>query len=177
MKALFFSALLSVGVVTSLIAQTIDSKTSYITFEVNNIGKTVEGRMEQVEGTVQLDPRSLETASFEATVSPNTVHTGSNGRDKHLQKDDFFAVEEYPNIQLRSTAITKTTAGYEAKGLLTIKDIVLEVTIPFTVKEENGRQILEGNFEVLRKDYGLASNMGKMLIGLEVQVFIHAEVL
>lgn len=177
MKKAIFASLISLLMLGSTQAQTIDSKNSYIQFEVKNMGKTVEGTMKNMEGTVQFNPQDLSNSSFEATVAPSTVETGSKGRDKHLQKEDYFGVEEYGTIQMTSQSIQKTAQGYEAKATLTIKDIQTEVTVPFVVKEEADRQILEGNLEVMRKDYGLGEDMGKMMIGLEVQVKIYAEVL
>lgn len=165
------------GLWASTQAQTIDTKNSYVIFEIKNMGKTVEGKIEKMEGTVQLDPQNLAAASFEATVAPSTINTKSKGRDKHLQKEDFFGVATYSTIKMVSKEIKKTEAGYEAVALLTIRDVETEVVIPFTVEEKDGRQVLEGNLAVLRKNYGLGSDMGKMMIGLEVQVMIHAEVM
>jgi len=71
-------------------AQTIDSKTSKVKFEVSNMGKTVEGILLNLSGTINFDAENLEASSFEATVDPSTINTKSKGRDKHLQKDDFF---------------------------------------------------------------------------------------
>ncbi len=177
MKKSILLGLCCLGLWSSVRAQTIDTKNSYVTFEVKNMGKTIEGKMEKMEGTVQLDPTTLATASFEATVAPSTVNTKSKGRDKHLKKDDFFGVTTYNVIKMVSKEIKKTETGYEAVALLTIREVETEVLIPFTVEEKEGRQVLEGTLEVLRKDYGLGSGMGKMMIGLEVQVTIHAEVI
>ncbi len=158
-----------VGFLCAVQAQTIDPKTSHIKFEIGSVGGQVEGSMQGVEGTVQLN-------QFAATVSASTVNTNSKGRDKHLQKDDFFGVAQYPDIKLTSNSITKTEQGYEAQAALTIKDVTTDVVIPFTVEQQGERQILNGTLDLQRKDYDLGANTGKLMIGLDVRVFIHAEV-
>jgi polyisoprenoid-binding protein YceI len=153
-------------------AQTIDSKTSKVKFEVSNMGKTVEGTLLNLNGTVNFDAENLETSSFEATIDPSTVNTKSKGRDKHLQKDDFFGVAIYPTVKVSSNKITKTETGYEAEATLTIRDVELTVKIPFTIEEEEGLQHLMGIFTIERKEYGLGETMSAGSIGLEVTVHI-----
>jgi cytochrome b561 len=153
-------------------AQTIDNKASEVKFEVSNMGKTVEGTLLNLSGMVNFDAENLEASSFEATVDPSTVNTESKGRDKHLQKDDFFGVVTYPTIKVSTNKITKTETGYEAEATLTIRDVEMAVTIPFTVEEEKGQQHLMGTFMIQRKEYGLGEKMGAGSIGLEVTVHI-----
>jgi polyisoprenoid-binding protein YceI len=136
------------------------------------MGKTVKGTLSKLEGTVNFDAENLETSKFEAMVDPSTVETKSKGRDKHLQKDDFFGVTTYPTVKLSSTKITKTETGYEAEATLTIRDVSTPVTIPFTIEKENNQQHLIGTFMIERKKYGLGEKMGAGSIGLEVSVHI-----
>ncbi|WP_052594079.1 YceI family protein [Aureispira sp. CCB-QB1] len=156
----------------SNIAQIIDTKASKIEFEVSNMGKIVKGTMLNLKGTVNFDANNLEASSFEATADPATVNTESKGRDKHLQKDDFFGVATYPTVKISSDKISKTEEGYEAEATLTIRDISTKITIPFTVEEKENRQHLTGTFTIQRKEYGLGEKMGAGSIGLDVTVYI-----
>ncbi|MBL4651088.1 MAG: YceI family protein [Aureispira sp.] len=153
-------------------AQTIDSKTSKVKFEVSNMGKTVEGILLNLSGTINFDAENLEASSFEATVDPSTINTKSKGRDKHLQKDDFFGVAIYPTVKVSTNKITKGETGYEAEATLTIRDVEMTVKIPFTVEEKEGQQHLVGTFLIQRKEYGLGEKMSAGSIGLEVTVYI-----
>lgn len=156
----------------AIFAQTIDSKNSIVKFEVSNMGRNVKGTLSNLEGTVNFDAENLEASSFKATVDPSTVKTKSKGRDKHLQKDDFFGVATYPTVTVSADKITKTETGYEAKGTLTIRDVSTPVTIPFTVENEKDKQHLMGTFVIKRKKYDLGKKMGAGAIGLEVTVHI-----
>lgn len=153
-------------------AQKIDTEASKIEFEVSNMGKIVKGTLLNLKGTVNFDANNLDASSFDATVDPATVDTKSKGRDKHLQKDDFFGVATYPTVKVRSNKITKTETGYEAAATLTIRDISTDLTIPFTIEKEGEQQHLMGTFLIQRKEYGLGDKMGAGSIGLEVTVHI-----
>lgn len=177
MKKILLLSLSSLFWLSTLQAQDIDTDNSYVRFTVRSLGKEVEGKMKNLQGTVQLDPNNLAAANFSATVDPSTVETGAKGRDKHLQENEYFGVEEYGVLKMVSKEIKKTATGYEAIALLTIKEVETEIVIPFVMEQQADRQILKGNIELLRKDYNLGSSIGKMLIGLEVQVDLYAEVL
>jgi polyisoprenoid-binding protein YceI len=169
-KLLLFALALCFAQIT--FAQKIDTKVSKVTFEVSNMGKIVKGTMLNLVGTVNFDADNLETSSFEATIDPSTVDTESKGRDKHLQKDDFFGVATFPVVKVSSDKLTKTETGYEAAATLTIRDVSTPITIPFTVEEQEGQQHLIGTLMIERKKYALGEKMGAGSIGLEVKVDI-----
>jgi polyisoprenoid-binding protein YceI len=170
-QLLLFAIVLCFSQIT--FAQKVDSEASKVEFEVSNMGKTVKGMLLNLKGTVNFAASSLETSNFEVTVDPSTVNTEDKGRDKHLQKDDFFGVATFPTIKVSSEKITKTETGYEAEATLTIRDVSTPITIPFTVEEDGGQQHLNGTFMIERKKYGLGEKMSPGSIGLEVKVGIH----
>ena len=140
------------------------------------MGKTVEGTLLNVKGNVHLDDGNLGGSSFEATVDPKTINTGSKGRDKHLHKDDFFGVATFPVLKMASKSITKTDKGYEAAATLTIRDVSMDVVIPFTAERKDNQLHMNGTLTVQRKDFQLGEKMGEGSIGLEVKVFIEVVV-
>lgn len=170
--------ILIVGLVLSQVAfaQKINSQKSKIEFEVNNMGKVVNGTILNLKGLVNFDKNNLGASGFNATVAPSTIRTGSRGRDKHLQKNDFFGVAVFPEIKMVGKSLKKTETGYEALATLTIRDISKEVMIPFSVIEGKEQLTLTGNFSLKRKDYQLGEKVGKDSIGLEVTVQIYCVV-
>ncbi len=157
-------------------AQKINVKESKVSFEVMNRGKVVQGTILNVKGEVVIDETSLGDSHFSATVDPKTIDTGIEGRDEHLQKDDFFEVASFPEIKMVSKSIAKTDAGYEATATLTIKDVSVEVTLPFTITTKDGKQTLEGKFSVNRNDYKLGEGMSERSIGFDIAVTINCVV-
>jgi polyisoprenoid-binding protein YceI len=70
------------------------------------IGSKVRGHFSDFSGTVTIaDP--VEQSSVVAEASVATVDTGQEQRDAHLRSGDFFDVEQYPTITLRSTGLTR----------------------------------------------------------------------
>ena len=155
-----------------IFAQKIDSEASVVEFEVSNLGRKVQGTLSKLEGTVNFNAENLKESNFEANLDPSSVKTKSSARDKHLRKDDFFGVEQFPLITIKSNQIAKTETGYEAKVTLTIRDISTALTLPFTVEQEGEKQHLKGTLEVVRKKYDLGKKMGRAAIGLKVTVAI-----
>ena len=175
MKQLLVFAL-SLFLIQGTFAQKINTKDSKVEFEVSNMGKMVQGTVLNVKGTVNFDENNLAKSTFEATADPKTINTQSKGRDKHLQKDDFFGTATFPEIKMVSKSIKKTENGYEATATLTIRDVEMEVVVPFTVTKKGNQQVLEGNFSVTRKTFKLGEKMEEGSIGLEVAVKIMAVV-
>lgn len=161
---------------TSIFAQKINSKESKVTFEVTNMGKVVQGTILNMSGQVHFDAQNIEMASFEASIDPKTIQTGNRGRDKHLQKEDFLGVAHFPTITIHSKKIVQTETGYKAIAMLTIRDISLEVQIPFEATQTEKQQQLTGNFTIQRKDFQLGEKVGEHSIGLEVSISIYCVV-
>ena len=160
----------------NVFAQSINVKESKVAFNVLNRGKVVTGTMLNLSGTVNFDKKDLTGSDFTASVAPATVNTNNEKRDKHLNKDDFFGTRDFPLISMQSKEILKTDVGYQAVAELSIRDIKKEVRIPFTVKQEENKQILEGTVKIQRMDFELGEKIEEKSIGLEVTVQIYCVV-
>ena len=62
MKKILLLSLSSLFWLSTLQAQDIDTDNSYVRFTVRSLGKEVEGKMKNLQGTVQLDPNNLAAA-------------------------------------------------------------------------------------------------------------------
>ena len=62
----------------------------------------------------------------------------------------------------RASPASSVTRGsgdsYQARGKLTIRDVTREVTLPFTLRIENGQANARGNLGIKRLDYGVGRN-------------------
>lgn len=161
---LLVAAPLTIG--TASYAQSVQSwnlkPDAQVRFEIVNSGNTVEGTFSNLSGTILFDPANLTGSSLDVKLEVTTVDTKTAARDKHLRNADFFDVEKFPYISFTSTSITKTAAGYEATGTLTIKDVSKTVTIPFTATQTNTETYFKGDFTINRVDYGVGGSSGGM---------------
>lgn len=166
------TALVALFISAFSFAQTIDEANSYVEFDVGNMGlMSVDGIIKGMSGKVNFDVENPASASFDVCVDPSTVNSDNEGRDDHLKNEDFFNVAKYVNVCFKSSSVVKTEEGFTALGQLTILETTLEVEIPFTA---NGN-VLEGEFEINRIDYGLGADMGSFMVGKKVEMIIHCQ--
>ncbi len=153
----------------NLDAQTIAAEKSKVNFSIKNIAiNTVNGNFTGMKGNVSFNESDLSVCTFDVCIDAASVDTDNQKRDNHLRKADFFEVEQYPSICFVSESISKTEKGYNAKGNLTMHGTTKSIEIPFTF---DGSTFV-GNFEVLRKDFGVGSSYGNFMVGNKVKVEI-----
>ena len=151
-------------------AQKINTEKSMVTFKVSNLGfNTVEGTFKGLSGEVLINDQNLAESSINACLKVSTVNTDNTTRDEHLQKEEFFATETYPQICFSSSSFSKTTEGYLVTGLLSIRGISKGVSIPFQLK--NG--VFSGQFSIDRLDFKVGEDYNTFTIGNEVELQIN----
>src|ERR1039457_4527165 len=67
----------------------------------------VRGSFTEFEGKVHLDEQSPEQSSVEIVIKVKSVDTSNADRDAHLRSNDFFAMDEFPEITFVSTGAKK----------------------------------------------------------------------
>lgn len=108
----------------------IDSEHSGIYFVVRHLGiMNQHGSFTKCAGTVQIDDEDISNSKVNATVDINSVSTGVEARDKHLESSDFFDAAKYPTMNFESTKIFKAADGsVKMMGNLTIHGVTKQVT-------------------------------------------------
>jgi len=114
-------------------------------------GGDPSGEFSGLKGTIKFDENNLTASKFDITIDVSTINTGNGMKNTHAKSDKWFNVEKYPTITFTSSTITKTSNGYEAKGILDMHGVKKEITIPFTFVNNT----FASNFEVNRLDFGI----------------------
>src|SRR6266487_4986025 len=114
-------------------------------------GGDPSGEFKGLKGSITFDPNDLALSKFDVSVDVATINTGNGMKNTHAKSAMWFDAEKYPTINFTSSAMTKTAAGYEAKGVLDMHGVQKEITIPFTFSNN----IFTGNFEINRLDYNI----------------------
>ena len=120
-------------------------------YSVKFEGGDPSGEFRGLKGTISFDPNDLASSKFDAAIDVATINTGNGMKNTHAKSDKWFDAEKYPTIRFTSAAITKTSAGYEAKGILDMHGVQKEITIPFTFDNN----IFKGSIQVSRLDYNI----------------------
>lgn len=130
-----------------------------VEFVIENLGVETKGTFETVHALIKFDPGALDKSAIEATVSASSIRTGIAIRDKHLMRSDYFDVDKYPEIRLKSTSFKKTKKDvFIGQFDLTIKDVTRSVSIPFSITRKGNRMIYKGILEINRLDFKLGES-------------------
>ena len=165
---------------------TIDPDHTTVEFKIHHLLSYVRGTFNQFEGTFEYAPEHPEQWKANATIQAASIDTRVDKRDTHLRSPDFFAVEQYPTITFRSTAVTDVTpAGAKLHGILAIhgveQPVVLDLAIHGVSKDPwgNERAGFTATATINRKDFGLTWNQaletGQLLVGEEVDIVLEVE--
>ena len=85
--------------------------------------------------------------------------TGARDVDDMLLGKDFLDVAHTPDARFASDAVTRGSGdSYQARGKLTIRDVTRDVTLPFTLRIENGQAAARGKLGIKRLDFGVGRN-------------------
>lgn len=120
-------------------------------YSVKFDGGDPEGEFQGLKGLVRFDEKNLAASKFEVSIDVATINTGNGMKNTHAKSAGWFDVEKYPTITFASSAISKNSSGYAAKGMLEMHGIKKEITIPFTFSNN----VFASNFEVNRNEFGI----------------------
>lgn len=152
-------------------------RNSKVKFVIRNFGINTGGTFEGLQGTINFDPNSPTTASFEVNVDASTVDTDIEARDNHLRRSEYFDVKTYPKIIFKSTRVTKTNKeGYLYMfGTITIKGVAKELKFPFKATPKDGGFLFEGEFNLNRRDFGVGGRSLSLSDELNVELSVFAK--
>lgn len=167
----------------------VDSVHSTIGFTVRHMMiSNVKGTFNEFDAVIDADPEDLTDANIEFTIDASSIDTRRSDRDDHLRSEDFFDVENHPNLTFKATKITKKAENqYDMTGDFTIigttNPITFDITFegqakdPMTGDEAAG---FTGSTTINRKDFGLTWNAaletGGVVVSDEVKINIEIQI-
>jgi polyisoprenoid-binding protein YceI len=158
----------------------VDPAHSNLSFTVKHLMiSKVRGSFSVFSGTVTVPDDRL-ASTVEVSIDPSSINTGDEGRDGHLQTNDFFAVEEFPTWSFVSTGITAKGSDYVLTGDLSMRGVTkpVELSVEFEGVGTDPWGSTKAGFtaegEINRKDWGIEYNAaletGGVLIGEKVKL-------
>ena len=165
---------------------TLDPAHSEVSFTVRHLAiSKVRGTFDSFDATI-VTAENPEESTLVATIDMNSINTNQKDRDNHLRTSDFFAIDEYPTMEYRSTGIRQDGDDFLLDGELTLRG----VTKPVTLRGEFGGIITDGygqtkagasgSAKINRKDFGVNWNAalegGGLTLGDDVTITIEGQV-
>jgi polyisoprenoid-binding protein YceI len=125
----------------------------------------VRGTFDEFDGHLHVEAADPSKSSAKVTIKVASIDTRNADRDAHLRTNDFFAMDEYPEILFESTSVEPVDdTTFRVTGDLTIRGVTRPLTFDL---EYNGSAIdpfgnhrvgFEGSVPVNRKDWGITWN-------------------
>ncbi|MBS2024676.1 MAG: YceI family protein [Deltaproteobacteria bacterium] len=162
----------------------LDPENSSASFAIRHVLATVRGQFAQPAGTVTFDETAPGNSKVDATIAVSGLSTGVPERDNHLKTPDFFDAARFPSITFASTGFSKSGAGYDVTGNLTMHGITKPVTLAVTVSPPfhhagGVRRGIEATGTVNRRDFGInwdfPGEASGVVVGDVVKITIDAE--
>ena len=164
------TTILSLAMSTMAFAQTnwkLDNSHSNVKFAVEHLAVSeTEGNFKSFDGTLVSKNADFTDADITFSVDVKSIDTDNEMRDKHLQGDDFFNAEKYPQMKFKSSSFKKVSGNkYILEGDLTIRDVTKKVKFDVvyrgTQKDPYGntKAGFKATGSIKRMEYGLKWNV------------------
>ncbi|HEY3786610.1 MAG TPA: YceI family protein [Steroidobacteraceae bacterium] len=138
---------------------TLDPAKSALEFQFVQAGAQNKGHFGKFPVSLELLSDSPAGGKLDVLVQMTSLDTGDKERDDTLRGPDLFDVAKFPQARFTSTQISKSAAGYEAVGKLTIRGVTREQRVAFTFRtaQEQGRTVgyLTGKTTLKRLEFGV----------------------
>lgn len=178
--AAFLTAFLLMTSAEAATYQVVPEKSS-IAFRGTHAAEPFSGSFTKWTATIQFDPANLNTSRLEVTIDTASATTGNKMYDGTLPSADWFDAKKFPQARFVSTRIEKTADGsFIATGDLTIRDVTLPITLPFTLTPADAatphvRANASVTLDRLAFKIGAQSDANAEWVGREIAVTITLE--
>jgi polyisoprenoid-binding protein YceI len=152
-KLKFIPALFLVASLTLAFTSVLQSYKIGAKHDVKFDSKDASGIFSELSGDIEFDANDLSKSKFDLKIGVASINTGNALQNRHAKSDKWFDAEKYPNIVFTSNKVEKTDQGYKTTGILEIRGVKKNATIPFTFKNN----AFNAKFSVDRNDF----NIGK----------------
>ena len=146
---------------------TIDNDHTSIVFAISHFGFSYTyGRFNKCSGSFEMVDGVPGEQGFEFTIDAKSIDTNCEDRDEHLLGPDFFDVQQFPEITLKTTNIKQVEDEFEVTADLTIlsqtRSIVLPIRLVGAGKGPFGKERAGffTKFTIKRSDFGMDKMQG-----------------
>ena len=160
---------------------TFDPKYTTVEFVVRNLWYKVKGRFGVVEGAIVLDEEDISRSSVTATIKADTIDTRNKKRDAHLLLREFLDVENFPEIEFKSSSVRRgrDRDSLDLEGTLTVKgksvSVALAVNEMDRSRSPNGDEWVYYSATADLDRFAFDINYGRGFIGRRLKITINVQ--
>ncbi len=135
--------------------QIVPSESSLVFIATQN-NAPVKGSFKSYTGDIQFDKADLAASKVRLSVDIGSVSTSYQPVADTLKTEDWFNVKAFPQALFESKSIKQIKDGYQAQGMLSIRDKSAPLTIDFSLKEGSPEKIkVKGEATISRTQFGI----------------------
>jgi polyisoprenoid-binding protein YceI len=148
----------------------VDPAKSKLEFTFNQAGAQSKGQFARYTVNLTAPGGDVAAGKLDVTVDVNSLDTDDDERDGILRGEDLFDAKKFPTARYTAEKLTKTAAGFEATGKLTIRNVTKDLKVPLTFKPGAGGAQLSGKTSIKRLDFGVGQGEWKSTEWVDDQV-------
>jgi polyisoprenoid-binding protein YceI len=154
----------------------LDREASSVRATIAIFNTPAEARFTDFDAQITLDPDNLAAARIDAVVGTASGTMTTRDYQQAMLSSEGLAPSAHPQARFVSDDVRAVEGGYEAHGVLTIRDVEEPVVLAFTLQVDGARAVARGGFDVSRSAFGItASSWGASNVGETVSVSLHIE--
>lgn len=117
-----------------------------------------DGGFKTVSGSVIVPDGDLSQAQINVNIDMTSLWSDKDKLTKHLNSEDFFEVDTYPETTFTSTSITASGEGFLVDGNLTLHGVTKGISFPAEISLSDDATTLyaSAEFWLNRMDFGIA---------------------
>ena len=152
--------LIGLGLTLSLPASAQDWKVDKQHSHVGIVGKkaksSIAGTVNSWDGRINFDPDHLDQSHVVINVDVGSIRTDDRQWDAVLPGADWLAAKTFPTATFESTQISHVSGNaYQASGVLSVRGIRQNVTLPFTLDMGDQTAHAQGVLTLVRTDFNI----------------------
>jgi len=154
----------------------VDTPSSHIRFTAVQAGATFNGEWREWHANLRFDATSLDTSSFDVSVTVASVETLDAERNELLMEPEWFDQSAHPQVLYRASRFHALADGsFRADGELVVKGLSTPVALAFTVVRDGDLYVLDGTTRLdrLALQIGTGEWEDTTWIGRYVDVRVH----
>lgn len=143
----------------------------------NNQEQRFSGRFAQWSADITFDPANLAASAVAVRIATASASDGVPLHDGTLRSPGWFNVAAHPQAEFRTTRIVHLGgANYRADGQLTLRGEAQAVSLPFTLRIEGQRAVMDGRVTLDRRAFGVGNGAdADSDVSTAVDVAVHVE--
>lgn len=161
LRLLLGIAMMSLAIVAQGSQWKVDYAKSELIFISKQMNVPVDGMFKRFQVELRFDPERPETSRAHIEIDMRSIATGTDDGDEEVKNKTWLDVATHSKASFVSSSVSRVAADrYAAAGILTIKGIAKNATLPFAIKPLAGGALqLAGEYVMKRLDFKIGGGV------------------